>query len=222
MFVDIHTHKIKPGASVQILNVFAQYLDEKIPDQLFSAGIHPWHLETVNIETCLEALDKACRLKNLAAVGECGLDKLTKTTFARQKNIFERQVFLAEKYNKPLIIHSVKTSNEVLLLKKERRSSIPWILHGFHGNQETTKQLLRHDFYFSVGESLLRNSKLQQVLRQIPVDRLFFESDEREIPIEKIYLFAAKIFETDIDQLIEAIAANFKKLFGNDKLAGEN
>lgn len=221
-FIDIHTHKIKSDADIQILNVFAEDLTRQIPDHLFSSGIHPWHLANLNAEASIEALDQACLLNNLLAVGECGLDKLTEADFALQKTIFKRHIELAEIHHKPLIIHSVRTLNEVLFLKKENPSPVPWILHGYQGSRETTKQLLGHGFYFSVGEALLKNPKLQQVLAEIPIDRLFFETDDRDISIQKIYLFAAQIIRTDVELLAEAIASNFKNLFGDDKLARKN
>lgn len=222
LFIDLHTHKIKPDPAVQILNVFARDLAENVPDYLFSAGIHPWHLETANTEAGLEALEKVCGLNNLLAIGECGLDKSIQVDFAKQKNIFRQQIELAEKHRKPLIIHAVRSWNEMIRMKNESQSSVPWILHGYQGNLETTKQLLRQKFYFSVGESLLHSSKLQQALREIPHERMFFETDDRDISIQKIYLFAAQILGTDVELLAEAIATNFKKIFGNDKLAGKN
>lgn len=220
--IDIHTHKIKPDRAIQIQNVFAQNLAEITPEYLFSAGIHPWHLENVNIQTSLDTLDKACSLNNLLALGECGLDKAIPTDFALQKNIFQLQIELAEKHHKPLIIHTVRSYNELIQMKKDRRSAVPWILHGYRGNAPTTRQLSGQGFYFSVGEALLHNPNLQQILHEIPQERLFFETDDRDISIQKIYLFAAQILATDPGLLAEAVATNFKNLFGDDKLAGKN
>jgi TatD DNase family protein len=221
LFVDLHTHKIKSDAAVQIRNIFAQDLTEKAPDDLFSAGIHPWHLGNVNIQASLDALNKSCGLNNLLAVGECGLDKAIATDFALQKNVFLQQIELAGKHGKPLIIHSVRSFNELIQMKKDSQYPIPWILHGYLENSETTRQLSGQGFYFSVGETLLHNPKLQQTLHEIPQERLFFETDDRDISIQKIYFFAAQILKLDIEWLARSIASNFINLFGDDKLAGK-
>lgn len=218
-FIDLHTHKRKSETAVQILNVFAQDLKEKQTDELFSSGIHPWHLEAVNQNDCLSELEKAASQKNMIAFGECGLDRAIQTDFAIQESIFRRHIELAERHSKPLIIHAVRSQNELIRMKKESRSSIPWILHGFRGNTDSTRQLSGQGFYFSLGENLLHNPKLQKALPEIPRERLFFETDDKDISIQKIYLFAAQILGTDLELLAKEIETNFINLFGDDKLA---
>ena len=172
--------------------------------------------------TCLRNIESAMKDKNMLAVGECGLDRSIQTDFAVQKNCFSEQIRVAEKYDKPLIIHNVRASSDLIKLKKDHKSEIPWILHGYTGNPQSTLDLIRHGFYFSIGEKLLKNESKQGLLRIIPSDRLFLETDDHEISIEKIYLLAAQILKTDEEWLSETIFNNFKTLFGNDKLAGKN
>jgi hypothetical protein len=54
------------------------------------------------------------------------------------------------------------------------------------------------------------------------LERLFLETDDSGISIQKIYLFAAQILKIDEELLSEAVLNNFKILFGNDKLAAKN
>ena len=213
--IDIHTHKIKNDENIQVLNIFAQDLKISKPDFLFSAGLHPWHIEKVNPEECFEAIERAAEQKNMLAVGECGLDRSILTGFAIQEHCFREQIQIAENHHKPLIIHCVRAYSDLQKLKKETKSDLPWIIHGYHGNLETTQSLIRHGFYFSVGESLLKDDSKQNVFKTIPIERLFLETDDRDISIQQVYLQAAKFLKIDEKMLTGAIFSNFKTLFGD-------
>ncbi|MFY9152404.1 MAG: TatD family hydrolase [Prolixibacteraceae bacterium] len=217
--INLHTHSLSEDNSIQIKNIFAQDFTAISPEYFFSVGLHPWHIGKVDVAECLLNLERASRHKNMLAVGECGLDRSEKTGFAVQEKIFQEQITIAEKYHKPLIIHNVRASSDLIKIRKDRKSGIPWILHGYHGNLETTLDLVRHGFYFSIGESLLKNESKRGLILQIPENRLFLETDDHEISIEKIYLLAAQILKTDEERLAESIFNNFKTLFGDDKLA---
>ncbi|MDP2338739.1 MAG: TatD family hydrolase [Bacteroidota bacterium] len=215
--INFHTHQIKGDENIQILNVFAQDLPGFEPKSLFSAGLHPWHVGKVNPEECIRAIEQATHQKNMLAIGECGLDRSISTDFALQKLFFGKQIQLAEKHSKPLIIHCVRAYSDLLELKKETKSEVPWIIHGFGGNLETTLSLIRHGLYFSVGEFLLKNEARHPVFRNIPLERLFLETDDSEISIGEIYLSAAQILKMDTQLLNEAIFSNFRTIFGNGK-----
>jgi len=216
--VNLHTHQINSGTDIQILNVFAQDLPFSMAGQFFSAGLHPWHIGKVNPDDCLLAIENATVHENLLAIGECGLDRSIEKVFAIQELYFKRQIKIAKKYHKPLIIHCVRAYPDLIKLKKELKSDLPWIIHGYSGNLETTKSLNRHGFYFSVGESFLKDERKRESFLEIPPDRLFLETDDSEISIQKIYLFAAQILKTNEELLTEAIFHNFKTIFGNGKL----
>jgi len=216
--IDFHTHRANEVGNIQILNVFAQNLPFNEPDHLFSAGLHPWHIGKVNPEECFRAIDHAAEQKNMLAVGECGLDRLIDTDFALQEWCFKQQIQVAENHHKPLIIHCVRAYSDLMKLKKEAKSGLPWIIHGYRGNLETTLSLIRHGFYFSVGEQLLKDETKMAVLRAIPINRLFLETDESELSIAKIYSLAAQILKVDENELVQILANNFNAIFGEDKL----
>ena len=215
--IDLHTHRLKSEASIQILNTFAQDLPLTDNENLYSAGLHPWHLGLVNSEVCLHFIELAINNKNMVAIGECGLDRSVATDFAMQEWYFKKQIELAEKYSKPLIIHCVRAFPEIMKLKKESKSSIPWIIHGFQANRPTTLQLISHNFYFSVGESLLTNQHKIDILPLIPTDHLFLETDDRDVSIRTVYTLASQILKINEEMLSDIILANFKQLFSTVK-----
>ena len=212
--IDLHTHRVKDEGDIQIMNVFAQELTDAEPDFPFSAGLHPWHISQVDTEKCFEAIETSTKQKNMLAVGECGLDRSIPTDFALQKYCFTQQIRIAEKHNKPLIIHCVRAYSDLQNLKKETRSEIPWIIHGYNGNLETIQSLIRQGFYFSVGEPLLKNESKRIVFQSIPIERLFLETDAQDISIFEVYQLAMQRLNLDKQMLTEIISNNFNSLFG--------
>jgi len=211
--IDLHTHRFKSDSSIQILNTFAQDLPVPEDNFFYSAGLHPWHIDSVNTEECLHSIELAMSQKNMLAVGECGLDRIINTAFAVQEHHFKMQTDIAEKYSKPLIIHCVRAYPDLIKLKKESKSSVPWIIHGFQGNRQTALQLRSHNFYFSVGETLLSNRLKNHILTLLPADRLFLETDDRETSIIEIYALASQILKIDNETLSGIIHENFERLF---------
>lgn len=220
--IDLHTHQLKSKVFIQILNAFAQDLPFSDEKGLYSTGIHPLHLGMENLDECLHSIEVVSTQKNMLAIGECGLDKSTAIGFALQERYFRKQIAIADKYSKPLIIHCVRAFPDLIKLKKETRTSVPWIIHGFQGNHQTALQLIRHDFYFSVGEPLLTNQTKREILSILPAERLFFETDDRETSINAIYLLAAQLLETDNETLKENIFENFIRVFGAEKALNNN
>ncbi len=212
--IDIHTHQFKSETSIRILNVFAKDLPFLNNKSYYSAGLHPWHIGLVDPEECLLSIDLATGQKNMIAVGECGLDRSISTDFAKQELYFRKQTEIAQKHSKPLIIHCVRAFPELMKIKKETKSNIPWIIHGFQGNFQTVLQLIRHDFYFSIGETLLTNHFKKDILNLIPPERLFMETDDGNTSIIEIYSLAAQILNIGHETLKAIIFGNFKRLFG--------
>ncbi len=220
--IDLHTHQFKSETYIQIQNVFAQDLPFSKEKSFYSSGIHPWHIGLVDPEVCLHLIELAAGEKNMLAIGECGLDRSISIDFALQGLYFTKQIEIAQKHYKPLIIHCVRAFPELIKIKKETKSDIPWIIHGFQGNQQTALQLISHDFYFSVGKSLLYNQFKSENLNHIPLNRLFLETDDKAISITEIYSLAAQILNTDYETLSGIILENFKTVFGNENVAYNN
>ena len=211
--IDLHNHEAKSDSSLQLINVFAQDLPLPSDEHIYSIGLHPWHLELVDNEHCLQLMEQAMDQKNILAIGECGIDKAITTGFAWQERYFIKQAELAEKYSKPLIIHCVRAFYDLIRLKKKIKASVPWIIHGFQGNEKILSALIQHDFYFSVSKHILTNPHKKDILPLVPVDHLFFETDNHDLSISEIYALASKILNTDEETLEAIIAKNFKRLF---------
>ena len=214
-FIDIHTHKIKSCDNlIQIVNLD---LNRPCPERgYYSYGIHPWALDNVDfqIEEALSLLEARLQSPNVLALGEAGLDKIHKASFERQVAVFERQIELSEALQKPMILHDVRSHNEIIALRKKHKAVQPWIVHGFSGTEQDIKQLIGQGIYLSVGESLLHpERRIHKSIKFIDLDYLFLETDMAEIGVEKVYEAVAKILGMDLPTLQTRIFANFACLF---------
>ena len=217
-FIDIHTHTAK--SSVNLIQVVNLDLNQQGPKQgYYSYGIHPWALDDAEFqsEKALQALEEKLKLPQVIALGEAGLDKMHKATFERQIELFEWQIELSEALQKPMILHDVRSHNEIIALRKKHKAQQPWILHGFSGTEQDVRQLIGQGIYLSVGESLLHpERKIYKSFKFIDLDYLFLETDMAEIEVEKVYEATAKLLETDIVTLQKQIFTNFARLFGRE------
>lgn len=142
---DFHTHVPAPRA---IINTSPG--DERPEGYLYSVGIHPWESATAS-EADFKAILDDLSDANVVAIGECGLDRLRGPELAIQRDVFVRQLELAEKAGKPVIIHCVRAFDELLRLRKQLRPSVDWIVHGFRGKPELARQLADTGMYLSLG-----------------------------------------------------------------------
>lgn len=211
-FFNFHTHHFTNQPNVrELVNQYPQEFDETIP--FYSIGIHPWYIVEARIEDDLRIIESKLQDKNCLAIGECGMDKRIEVPFDLQQLVFEKQLALAEKYQKPVVIHCVAAYQEVIEIKKKLNIYVPMIIHGFSKNGQVAKSLLENGFYLSFGKYLLRNPDLKVVFQSVPDNRFFLETDTMEESIEEVYALAAKYKNIDVEALKNIVETNFKNIF---------
>ncbi|SEE25161.1 TatD DNase family protein [Tenacibaculum sp. MAR_2010_89] len=211
-FIDIHTHATKQCPEIlSIINIYPNNIVPK--NNPFSIGIHPWYITENNLQLDFKNVEQKLYAKNCLAIGECGLDKLSKTNYNLQISVFKKHILLSEKYNKPLIIHCVKAFNDIIHLKKEHKPQQQWIIHGFNKNKQIANDLIKNNIIISIGASFLRKEKLQNTIKEIPVENIFLETDDSNEPIKNIYNKFAQIKEKDLSIVKQKITENFNRIF---------
>lgn len=211
-FFNLHTHRYTANASIlELVNQYPWEFDITIPN--YSIGIHPWYIDENSLESDLQIIDEKLAEPNCLALGECGLDKRIEISLTLQQEVFRQQILLAEKHQKPLVLHCVAAFQEVIALKKELNVTVPMIIHGFSKNEQTAKQLIDNGFYISFGKYLLRNPDLKSVFQSVPSECIFLETDTVEESIEEVYALAATYKELGMDELKEMILQNFENVF---------
>ena len=215
MFINIHTHQLSKLNS-DTIDVYNQYPWDFIKnDAKYSIGIHPVFINKSNINDDLEKIKLHIKKPDCIAIGEIGLDKLTDVNFDLQIKIFEEQLIIAEENQIPVIIHCVRSYQEILQIRKKMKLTIPFIFHGFNKNENLLKQIISNKCIPSFGKNLLHNQNLQTIFANLSDDNYFLENDGSEIPIEDIYQKAAEIKNTSIEIISENISNNFNRIFNH-------
>ena len=187
-------------------------MDPAVPWKYFTAGVHPKDAEEAGLGFAL--LENLLSDPRCIAVGECGLDRLIAGDLRGQKNLFIRQAELAEEQRKPLIIHAVRTHDELLRIRKEIRPESPWILHGFRGGERKTFAMLDAGLYLSFGQGILRDAaNMESFFCRIPAERIFCETDESNESIQRIYAQTASLLLMSEMELRCQIVQNFENCF---------
>lgn len=211
-FFNLHTHHFNNQSDVlELVNQFPWEFKENFP--AYSIGIHPWYINEERLEQDLQIIEDKLQSEACLALGECGLDKRIEIPFDVQQAVFEKQIALAEKYQKPLVLHCVAAFQEVIEIKKRLQIRVPIIIHGFSKNEKVAKQLIDNGFYLSFGKYLLRNPELKAVFQSIPNDRFFLETDTIEETIHEVYALAASYKNCSVLELKKIINSTFATVF---------
>lgn len=150
----------------------------------FSAGIHPHDSDNIIISDTITELEKLILEPDNVAIGECGFDFYyndRNKLYEKQEILFRMQIELAEKYNKPLIIHTRESFQDTYDILKEYRN-LKVIYHCFSGNEDWFNKLnsLMHDSYFSFsGIITFKNNvtDIQNSVKVVPIDKILAETD---------------------------------------------
>lgn len=208
MLLDVHTHHLPSDSSSALLSCFMH--DCPLPEKAkyLAAGIHPWYITQKNYQKQLTWVESMLTDRRVIALGETGLDKHCSTPFELQTEVFRHMISLADKHYLPLFIHAVKSTEELIALKKELRPRNPWIIHGFRGKKELAQSLIRQGCYLSFGEKYNSDSLLVT-----PIEKLLLETDESSVSIEELYSRVALQKSISPDALITNIQETVSSLF---------
>jgi TatD DNase family protein len=210
MFLDVHGHQVSEEedvVAIVTLNV-PEYMGccgLDLQHTCYSLGIHPWTIRPDRLAENLRFIEQNLVFDCVKAVGECGLDKCCDTPWEWQMRAFRAQAGISEKFGKSLIIHCVKAFDELIALHKEIQPQQAWIIHGFRGKPQQMEQLIRQGFYLSFG----RRFNVETV-REIPLERLFLETDEAEISVKQVYREILSSIHIAEQKLIDQIWENGK------------
>jgi TatD DNase family protein len=215
-FIDIHTHESRIMSGIYAIeNLMAHEgrSPEDLIEQSCTYGIHPWHLTGEDIDQFIGNVQSAVSAENLVAVGEAGFDKLRGPDMQTQTKAFEAQVIISEEIKKPLYIHCVRAWDELMPAHKRLRPRMPWLIHGFRGSVELALQLLSKGMYLSFWFDYVIRTESTKLLKSLPKERIFLETDGADVDIRTIYNKVATDLDMKADELIEVIHKNYNTFF---------
>lgn len=155
---------------------FADY-----PGVFFLLGIHPSDGQRLTGQTLQKIEDAFKNDARIKAVGEIGLDFHWDTCPRElQMQAFARQIELAKKLAKPVVIHSREADSETLtLLEAGGFAGYPLLWHCFGGDSSLARRIIHNGWHISIPGPVTypSNRDLREAVAKIPADRLMLETD---------------------------------------------
>ena len=198
-------------------------LAEKYPRLHPAVGIHPQELtDDINL------LEELAKIPKVIAIGECGLEYLGEVDKDKQILYFRKQIELAQKYNKPLIIHARKAVDETIEILNEYKN-IRGVIHCYSGGKKRIKKVLDLPgvWYFGLDGNVTYEVGLEEVVKAIPRDRILAETDSplltpepfrgqenRPEYVKYVYQKIAVIWGESFEVAEKILDDNAKRLFG--------
>ena len=191
-------------------------------------GVHPVDIKKYNdkVEKELERL--ALTEKKVVAIGEIGLDY---HWMEDPKDVqiagFRKQMELAERVKKPVVIHTREALQDTLDVLKDYKN-VGGILHCYPGSLEAAKPFLDR-YYLGIGGTLTfkNNKKTKELVKNLPLEKIVLETDcpyltpvpfrgKRNEPIYTKYVAeeVARIKEISVEEVIRVTTENAKKIYG--------
>ncbi len=210
-FYNIHTHKA-PEHNEHVLSIQSLYegFDQMQPEFFYSIGLHPGYL--TDYANQFEQVERLASQPNVLAIGECGIDKLLVAPMDLQKEIFIKHIALANRMQKPLIIHCVKAHELIAEIFALHKPNVPVIFHGFNNRPAIAAMFNGH--HFSFGAAIFNESwPAGEVLEHTYADQFFLETDDADISIEAVYEKAAAIRNMPVEDLMKSQQYHFNQMF---------
>ncbi len=203
-------------------------LCEQYPFMYMAAGVHPENAAAVDIDTLESALAPFLTAEKTVAVGEIGLDYYWEDACprAKQTEVFEAQLQIAQKYDLPVIVHDREAHADTVRLLKQYRPR--GVVHCFSGSVETMREIVSIGMYIGLGGVVtFKNAKTPvAVAEAVPLSRLLLETDApylapvpfrgKRCDSSLIPLAAEKIAELrgmTAEELLHITAENTRALF---------
>ncbi len=142
-------------------------------------GIYPSEAKTYTQEVEDRMIELAKNHK-VKAVGEIGLDYYWDKSFVDlQKEVYVKQILLANKLNLPIVIHDREAHKDAYDLLLEYNQSSKALFHCFSGSVEFMRECVKKGWYIALGGVVtFKNAvKMKDVAREIPLDKLVLETD---------------------------------------------
>lgn len=192
-------------------------------------GIHPEEIDKLS-QNSFKIIEENINNPKIVAIGEIGLDyHWVKDNEKKQKEIFEYQLKLAQKYNKPIVVHSRDAIQDTYdILKKYK---LKGTIHCFSSSLEMAKEFIKLGYKIGIGGTLtFKNSKkIQEIVKDISLNDILLETDSPYLSPEpfrgkknlpsNVYYVALKVAEiknVDVKSVLSITNSNAIKEFDLD------
>lgn len=203
--LDIHTHRL--DATGALIAVDPRRFDPQ-PGLWYSVGFHPWDNVESLTDSDFDLLRQCAGHPQVLAVGETGIDRLRGGSIALQQDVFIRHLRLAHELGKPVVVHNVKATQDILAARHRADfDDVTLVIHGMRGNTNVARSLLDAGCYLSYGPRF--NAEALQIT---PMDRLLIETDDSDIPIASVASLVAQTLHLTVDEITSTATSNARLL----------
>jgi TatD DNase family protein len=148
-----------------------------------TVGCHPQEAGKMT-EPDIAVMMQLAKNPKVVAIGEIGLDYYhQRAPKEKQLQVLQWQLDMAGKLSLPVVIHCREANIDLLPILKKWTASLnkdhlPGVIHCFNGSAEMAKLYLEMGFFLALGAYIgYPTSRMQDVIRRIPEDRLLIETD---------------------------------------------
>ncbi len=142
-------------------------------------GVHPSEVKDWD-DSLIDKIKKYSENKKIVGIGEIGLDYYWDKSFNDlQKEVFIKQIKLANELNLPISIHDREAHKDTYDILKEYNKNSKIIMHCFSGSVEFAKECVKEGWYIALGGVVtFKNAiKMKEVAKNIPIENLLLETD---------------------------------------------
>ena len=151
-------------------------LAKEFPNFFAQVGIHPSDVDEMGEDDLAEIEILA---KDAVAIGEIGLDYYwTTETKELQKEVFIKQLQMARRLGKPVVIHNREATEDIIDILKDY-TDLKVQIHCFSTDEKSLKTFMDWGFYISIGGVVTYGNGLneKQAAALVPIERLMLETD---------------------------------------------
>ncbi|MEO0237929.1 MAG: TatD family hydrolase [candidate division WOR-3 bacterium] len=224
--------------NVRILNIVGYDVDSskksfsiKFPDDFevyHFVGIHP-HYASNYTDKDIHEIEKLLDEKDCSGIGEIGIDLFwhKKDELRQQKELFIKQLNLARKKQKPVMLHVRNGYDEVLKIINDYRD-LKFEFHSFSGTKEDLENIVSRGYFFGInGIITFKNNDLKNIIKKDHIERMLIETDspylspvpfrgKRNRPEYVVYIYKkiSELSGIDVEELKKIVKKNFYEFIG--------
>ena len=207
----------------KIINIAEKYEGVYCQLGLFPSEAKQW------TDTTEQKIRELATHNKVVAIGEIGLDYYwDKTYIEEQKEMFKKQILLANELNLPIVVHDREAHKDCIDILKENNTSSNVIFHCFSGSVEMMKECVKSGWYIALGGVVtFKNAKkMKDVAKEVPLENLMLETDSpylTPVPyrgkenqpayVKYVAEEIANLRNESVDNIIRITSENAEKVF---------